>query len=161
MVLKIRKLYKIEKDIKDDPPDIKKKIREEKSKPIIDDIREYIDEYIDTAIALDGYIKKAFVYINNQFPKLIVYLKDGRLNIDNNVAENHVRPMAVGRKNWLFANSTDGAKALVAWYSIIETAKMNNLDPYKYLVHILTQIPIYRDKNKSLEDLLPWNVKLD
>jgi transposase len=161
MILKIRKLYKIEKDIKNDPLDKKKKIREVKSKPIIDDIREYIDEYIDTAIALNGYIKKAFVYINNQFPKLTIYLKDGRLNIDNNVAENHVRPMAVGRKNWLFAKSTDGAKALVAWYSIIETAKMNNLDPFKYLKYILTQIPIYRDKNKSLDDLLPWNVKLD
>ena len=161
MILKIRKLYKIEKDIKDDPPDKKKQIREEKSKPVIDDIRDYIDEYIDTAIALDGYIKKAFVYINNQFPKLIVYLKDGRLNIDNNVAENHVRPIAVGRKNWLFANSTKGAKSLAGWYSIIETAKMNSIDPYKYLTHILTQIPIYRFENKSLDDLLPWNVKLD
>jgi hypothetical protein len=61
----------------------------------------------------------------------------------------------------LFANSTDGAKALTSWYSIIETAKMNKLDPYKYLKYILTQIPIYKDENKSLEDLLPWNVKLD
>jgi len=161
ILLKIKKLYKIEKDIKDDPPDTKKKIREEKSRPIIYDIKDYIDEYIDTAIALDGYIKKAFVYINNQFPKLTIYLKDGRLNIDNNIAENHVRPMAVGRKNWLFAKSTDGAKALVAWYSIVETAKMNKLDPYKYLTYILTQIPIYRDKNKSLKNLLPWNVNLD
>jgi len=161
MILKIRKLYKIEKDIKDDPPDIKQKIREEKSRPIIDDIRLYVDEYIDTAIALDGYIKKAFVYINNQFPKLTVYLKDGRLNIDNNVAENHVRPIAVGRKNWLFANSTKGAKSLAGWYSVIETAKMNKIDPYKYLTHILTQIPIYRYEKKSLDDLLPWNVKLD
>ena len=161
ILLKIKKLYKIEKDIKDDPPDTKKKIREEKSRPIVYDIKDYIDEYIDTAIALDGYIKKAFVYINNQFPKLTIYLKDGRLNIDNNIAENHVRPMAVGRKNWLFAKSTDGAKALVAWYSIVETAKMNKLDPYKYLTYILTQIPIYRDKNKSLKNLLPWNVNLD
>ena len=161
MILKIRKLYKIEKDIKNLPPDKKQKIRGEKSRPIIDDIRKYIDEYIDTAIALDGYIKKAFVYINNQFPKLIAYLKDGRLNIDNNIAENHVRPIAVGRKNWLFANSVDGAKSLAGWYSIIETAKMNKLDPYKYLTHILTQIPIYRHENKSLEDLLPWNVKFD
>lgn len=159
MILKIRKLYKIEKDIKDDLPDKKQKVREEKSTPIINDIKKYIDEYIDTAIALDGYIKKAFVYINNQFPKLIVYLQDGRLNIDNNVAENHVRPIALGRKNWLFANSVDGAKSLTGWYSIIETAKMNKLDPYKYLTHILTQIPIFIHENKSLEDLLPWNVK--
>jgi len=147
--------------IKDDPPDIKQKIREEKSKPIIDDIREYIDENIFLAIKLDGYIKTAFVYINNQFPKLIVYLKDGRLNIDNNVAENHVRPIAVGRKNWLFANSTKGAEAMAGWYSIIETAKMNNLDPYKYLKYILTQIPIYRHENKNLDELLPWSVDLD
>jgi transposase len=161
MILKIRKLYKIEKDIKDDLPDKKQKIRKEKSQLIIDDIRKYIDEYIDTAITLDGYIKKAFVYINNQFPKLTIYLKDGRLNIDNNIAENHIRPIALGRKNWLFANSTDGAKSLVNWYSIIETAKMNNLDPYKYLTYILTQIPIYRHNNKSFEDLLPWNVKFD
>ena len=161
MILKIRKLYKVEKDIKDLPPDKKREIREEKSRLIIDDIRQYVDEYIDTAIALDGYIKKAFVYINNQFPKLTVYLKDGRLNIDNNIAENHVRPIAVGRKNWLFANSTKGAKSLAGWYSIVETAKMNNLDPYKYLTHILAQIPIYRYEDRSLDDLLPWNVKLD
>jgi len=161
ILLKINKLYKIEKDIKNDPPDIILKIREEKSRPIIDDIKDYIDENMFTAIKLDGCIKTAFTYINNQFPKLLVYLKDGRLNIDNNVAENHVRPIAVGRKNWLFANSVDGAKALVNWYSIIETAKMNKLDPYKYLTHILTQIPIYRHVEKPLDDLLPWNVKLD
>jgi hypothetical protein len=161
MILKIRKLYIIEKDIKDLTPDEKQKIRKEKSQLIIDDIRKYVDEYFDTAIALDGYIKKAFVYINNQFPKLIVYLKDGRLNIDNNIAENHVRPIAVGRKNWLFSNSTKGAKSLCGWYSVIETAKMNDLDPYKYLTHILTQIPIYRFENKSLDNLLPWNVNLD
>jgi len=150
ILLKIRKLYEIEKDIKEDPPDIKLKVREEKSRPIINEIKEYIDDNMFLAIKLDGYIKTAFTYINNQFPKLFVYLKDGRLNIDNNVAENHVRPIAVGRKNWLFANSTDGAKALVNWYSIIETAKMNNLDPYKYLTHILTQIPIYtHNKIKS------------
>jgi len=161
IILNIAKLYKIEKEIKNDPPDIKQKVREKKSKPIIDDIREYIDENIFLAIKLDGYIKKAFVYINNQFPKLIIYLKDGRLNIDNNIAENHVRPIALGRKNWLFANSTNGAHSLANWYSIIETAKMNNLDPYKYLTYILTKIPIYRHKGKSLEDLLPWNVEFD
>ena len=160
VILKIKKLYKIEKEIKDLPPDEKQKIREEKSAPIIDDIREYIDDNMFVAIKLDGYIKKAFVYINNQFPKLRVYLKDGRLNIDNNIAENHVRPIAVGRKNWLFANSTDGAKAITGWYSIIETAKMNSLDPYRYLTYILAQIPIYRFEGRSLDGLLPWNVEL-
>lgn len=161
VLLKIKELYKIEKKMKDDPPDIKQKIREEKSQPIIDNIKEYIDQNMFLATKLNGYIKTAFVYLSNQFPKLIIYLEDGRLNIDNNIAENHVRPIAVGRKNWLFANSTDGAKALANWYSIIETAKMNRLDPYKYLKHILTQIPIYTFEDKSLDSLLPWNVQLD
>ena len=77
------------------------------------------------------------------------------------MAANHVRPIALSRKNWLFANSTKGAVALCNWYSIIETAKMNNLDPYKYLTYILTNIPIYKHEDKPLDDLLPWNVKLD
>ena len=89
-------------------------------------------------------ISKAFVYLNNQFNKLSVYLEDGKLAIDNNKAENHIRPIAIGRKNWLFAASTKGADALVNWYSIIETAKANNLDPYKYLSHILRLLPIYK-----------------
>ena len=106
-------------------------------------------------------ISKAFVYLNNQFNKLSVYLEDGKLAIDNNKAENHIRPIAIGRKNWLFAASTKGADALVNWYSIIETAKANNLDPYKYLCHILRLLPIYKFEDKNTDDLLPWNVELE
>jgi len=154
----IQKLYKIEREIKDDPPDEKLLIRKEKSQPIIDTIRAWIDTKFFKAQTLGGAISKAFVYLNNQFAKLKVYLTDGRLNIDNNGAENHIRPMVLGRKNWLFATSIKGAEAIATWYTIIETAKANGLEPYHYLKHLLTEFPYYQRDNRNIEALLPWNV---
>jgi len=157
-IILIRKLYKIEKDIKDEPPDIKLKIREEKSLPIINTIRDWIDSNFFKSQEMGGAIAKAFVYLNNQFSKLNVYITDGRLSIDNNRAENHVRPIALGRKNWLFATSVKGANSIADWYSIIETAKLNGLEPYFYLKYLLTELPIYLRDGKDIEELLPWNV---
>ena len=157
----IAKLYKIEKDIKDDPPDKKRDIREEKSVQILDDIEIWCDEHFLHAHSIGGAIARAFTYLKNQLPKLSIYVEDGRLNIDNNIAENHIRPIALGRKNWLFATSTKGATALCNWYSIIETAKANGLDAYKYLVYLLTQLPIYEAERKDIEELFPWNVELE
>jgi transposase len=154
----IKNLYKIERDIKDDPPDMKYKIRQEKSYPIINTIRDWMDTRFFIAQQLGGAIAKAFVYLNNQFSKLKVYLTDGRLCIDNNGAENHVRPIAIGRKNWLFATSTKGADAIASWYTIIETAKLNCLEPYYYLKYLLTELPVYQRDNKNIEKLLPWNI---
>ena len=160
LVAQVAKLYKIEKEIKDDPPDKKKQIREEKSVQILKDIEEWFDTHFLEAHAIGGSIARAFTYLKNQFPKLKIYVEDGRLNIDNNIAENHVRPIAIGRKNWLFATSTKGATALCNWYSVIETAKANNLDAYAYLKHILTQLPVYESEGKDIDELLPWNVEL-
>jgi transposase len=154
----IKNLYKIERDIKDDPPDMKYKTRQEKSYPIINTIRDWMDTRFFIAQQLGGAIAKAFVYLNNQFSKLKVYLTDGRLCIDNNGAENHVRPIAIGRKNWLFATSTKGADAIASWYTIIETAKLNRLEPYYYLKYLLTELPVYQRDNKNIEKLLPWNI---
>jgi len=156
----VAKLYKIEKDIKDDPPDKKKLIREEKSVQIIKEIQEWCDTHFLNAHAIGGSIARAFTYLKNQLPKLSIYTEDGRLNIDNNIAENHVRPIAIGRKNWLFATSTKGASALCNWYSVIETAKANGLDAYAYLNYVLTQLPIYEAEGKDIEKLLPWNIEL-
>jgi len=160
LVAMLAMLYKIEKEIKDDPPDKKKQIREEKSALIIKEIAEWCDKHFLDAHAIGGSIARAFTYLKNQLPKLSIYVEDGRLNIDNNIAENHVRPIAIGRKNWLFATSTKGATSLCNWYSVIETAKANNLDAYAYLKHILTLLPIYEAEKKDIEDLLPWNVEL-
>jgi transposase len=160
LVVMVAKLYKIEKEIKDDSPDTKKLIREDKSAEIIKTIKEWHESNFLKVQALGGAIARAFIYLNNQFTKLSIYLEDGRLSIDNNKAENHVRPIAIGRKNWLFATSTKGATALCNWYSVIETAKANGLDPYAYLCHVLTLLPIYQHEGKDIEDLLPWNVEL-
>jgi transposase len=157
----VAKLYKIEKEIKDDPPDKKKSIREKESVQIINDITEWCDKHFLNAHAIGVSIARAFTYLKNQLPKLSIYTEDGRLNIDNNIAENHVRPIAIGRKNWLFATSTKGATALCNWYSIIETAKANGLDAYAYLNYVLTQLPIYKSDKKDIDDLLPWNVELN
>ena len=156
----IAQLYKIEKEIKDKPPNEKHALRKEKSEPIVKKIRVWLDENFFAAQKLGGAIAKAFVYLNNQFTKLCVYLEDGRLCIDNNRAENHVRPVALGRKNWLFATSTKGATALANWYSVIETAKANGLDPFAYLRHLLTELPVYQAERKDIDPLLPWNVSL-
>ncbi len=157
-IILIRKLYKIERYIKEDPPDIKLKIRKEKSLPIINTIRAWIDSKFFKSQEIGGAIAKAFVYLNNQFSKLKVYITNGRLNIDNNRAENHVRPIALGRKNWLFATSVKGACCIANWYSIIETAKLNGLEPYFYLKYLLSQLPIYLKNEQNIEELLPWNV---
>jgi len=157
-IILIRKLYNIEKESKDEPPDIKLKIREDKSIPVLNTIREWLNTKFFKAQELGGAIAKAFVYLNNHFAKLNIYTTDGRLLIDNNKAENHVRPIAVGRKNWLFATSVKGAEAIATWYSIIETAKLNGLEPYFYLKYLLTQLPIYQRDQKDIEELMPWRV---
>ena len=157
----ISKLYKVEKEIKTLPPDIKQKRREEESKPVIDEIDKWLERHITKANEYGGKLKTAVNYLYRQFPKLIIYLEDGRLDIDNNRVENHVRPIAIGRKNWLFATSTKGANCLANWYSIIESAKINNLDPYRYLCYVFTMFPVYNYENRDIDSLLPWNVVLD
>jgi len=157
----IGKLYKIEQKIKEDPPEKKYRTRQEKSLPVIDTIRQWLDVNFPAAQKHGGAIAKALGYLNNQFAKLRVYLEDGRLNIDNNGAENHIRPMVLGRKNWLFATSVKGAKALAVWYTVIETAKANGLEPYHYVKYLLTELPYYIRDGKDIEALLPWNVEGD
>ncbi|VAW97098.1 Mobile element protein [hydrothermal vent metagenome] len=76
---------------------------------------------------------KASLYLNNEWSKLIRYVDDGCYRIDNNLAENAIRPFVVGRKNWLFGQSVKGVKASANLYSLIETAKANGLEPYAYL----------------------------
>ena len=87
------------------------------------------------------------------------YIDDGRLAIDNNRSERAIKPFVIGRKNWLFANTVNGANASATIYSIIETAKANNLVPFKYLQFLLEKLTT-GDKEINIDDLLPWNVKL-
>jgi hypothetical protein len=92
--------------------------------------------------------------------KLIIYLEDGRLRPDNNLVENAIRPFVVGRKNWLFAGSPNGAKASAAFFSLIETAKANGVEPYAYLRHIFKKLPLAQT-GQDPKDLLPQNIDPD
>ena len=156
---RIQQLYLIEKRLRESQasPEMRFEVRQEKSRPILDDMKKWLDETRPYVLpsSLTG---KALAYMVNQWDHLIRYLDDGRLEIDNNLAENAIRPFAVGRKNWLFSNSVNGAKASANLYSIIETAKANGLEAYDYLRHIFTELP----KAKTLDAfdaLLPWNVR--
>jgi transposase len=80
-------------------------------------------------------------YLHNEWDKLVVYLGDGRLEIDNNLVENAIRPFVTGRKNWLFSDSVAGVEASANLYSLIETAKANGLEPYAYLREVYEQLP--------------------
>ena len=96
-------------------------------------------------------------YLHNQWQPLIGYLDDGTYPIDNNLAENAIRPFAVGRKNGLFVNSQAGAKASANLYSLIQTAKANGLNPYDYLKQVFTQLP-NATRIEDIEALLPWAI---
>ena len=96
----------------------------------------------------------AMSYALNQWPKLIVYCEDGNLNISNAAAENAIRPFTIGRKNWLFSDTPNGARASAMYYSLIESAKANGMEPFDYLSHILKELP-YADTVEKLEKLLP------
>nr|WP_276508159.1 transposase [Endozoicomonas acroporae] len=103
-------------------------------------------------------IHNAIGYALNQWPKLIIYCEDGLFNISNAAAKNAIRPLTVGRRNWLFADTPDGARASAIYYSLIESAKDNGLEPFEYICYVLEELP-YADTVEKLEALLPWNVK--
>jgi transposase len=103
------------------------------------------------------FMGKALQYLDNQWPWLIAYLEDGVYPIDNNPVENAIRPFAIGRKNWMFSASVDGAKASANLYSLIETAKANGLEPYAYLKHVFTELP-KAGNYEDVDRLLPENV---
>ncbi|WP_185235349.1 IS66 family transposase [Teredinibacter franksiae] len=154
----IHKLYAIEKKIKDEPPDKRYQVRQEQAKPILDKIKEWLDKSLQS-VAPKTKLGIALVYLNNQWDRLIAYLEDGCYPIDNNAAERAIRPFAIGRKNWMFSKSQAGAKASANLYSLIETAKANDLNTYDYLQHIFEELPNAQNV-EQIEGLLPWNVQL-
>ncbi|MFL7870589.1 MAG: IS66 family transposase [Anaerolineales bacterium] len=154
----IRDLYHLDNKGKEKPPDERKRYRQEVVKPHLERIRAWINDNQARALSYGGLLATAFTYIYNQWLKLIVFVEDARLQLDNNKAERHIRPIATGRKVWLFAQSEEGAKATAIWYSIVETAKANGIEPYWYLRKIFEEMPVYLRDNKPVDDLLPWNV---
>jgi transposase len=152
----IQKLYRIERQIKEQSAEQRYQVRQKLSVPILAEIKTWLNKSL-LQVPPTSKTGQALTYLNNQWHKLIRYCDDGRLSIDNNACENAIRPFVIGRRNWLFSDTVKGAKASANLYSLIETAKANGLEPYRYLRHVFNELP----KAKSLEaieELLPWQV---
>jgi transposase len=152
IIARIALLYKLESECKDMEPQNRCIIREQQAKPIIDGIFERLEELKPATIPKEP-LRKAIDYALNQRDGLYRYIKDGRLKPDNNTAENEMRPIAVGRKNWLFAGSERGGQAAALYYSLIQSCKACEVNPWEYLNDMLRRVmshPVNR-----LRELLP------
>ncbi|MBF4307496.1 IS66 family transposase, partial [Vibrio anguillarum] len=132
----IQKLYRIEALLHGESAQKKYAVRQEEARPLLKEFREWLDNAA-TRVSPKTKLGEAISYTLNQWEKLIRYIDDGLLSIDNNRAERAVKPFVIGRKNWLFSASTQGARSSAMLYSIIETAKANGLVPYDYIAHCL------------------------
>lgn len=151
----IRKLYAIEKVSREKglSADETREMRKEKAAPILEEFRSWMEERIHRTPP-EGLLGKALRYALNHWPKLIRYLDDGRISIDNNAAENAIRPFVIGRKAWLFSGHPNGAHAAATLYSLVETAKACGLEPYHYLRHLFEKLP-YARSEEDHRALLP------
>jgi len=154
----IRKLYAIEKASGDLCDAERYRVRQEKSLPLLATFKTWLEANVSKVLK-GSLTRKAMDYTLNQWDTLVGYCERGDLYISNVLAENAIRPFAVGRKAWLFADTTQGANASATCYSLIETAKANQLEPSAYIHHLLTHIA-EADTVEKLEALLPWNVDL-
>jgi len=154
----IGELYKIEHEAQDKNlnHDELRLLRQEKAKPVLHNFGLWLRETAPK-VPPQSLLGKAITYSLNQWQRLIIYVDDGCLRPDNNLAENAIRPFVIGRKNWLFAGSPEGADASAALYSLIETAKLNKLDPHKYMLYLLEKIPVTNKEN--FKELLPTLVE--
>ena len=156
MVALIGKLYAIERELRDSSPGERKAARQDRSKPILDKIKAWLDAKARKVLP-KGLLGEAIAYTLGLWPQLTTFLEDGHIPLDNNPAENAIRPFVVGRKNFLFSGSPAGAHASATLYSLIETAKANGLEPRAYLNFLFERLPGARTP-ETLDSLLPQNL---
>jgi transposase len=155
-IRQIAALYGVESEARGQPADARRTIRNAKAKPLMDTFHVWLEQQL-ARIPKGGDLAVAIRYALTRFTALSRHLDDGTLEIDNNIAERAIRGLAVGRKNWLFAGSDTGGQRAAAIYSLIETAKLNAINPEAWLADILPRIDDH--PNKRLAELLPWNWK--
>ena len=155
---RIGQLYDIEREIKGLSSDERRTVRQRKAKPKVEAFHVWAEAQL-TRIPGKSDLAKAFRYGLSRWPSFTLFLDDGRVAIDNNAAERGMRPIGVGHRNWLFAGSDTGAETLARAMTVIETAKMNGLNPQAYLTDIFGRI--HDHKINRLDELLPWNWRRD
>jgi transposase len=155
---RIGELYAIEGDIRGRQPEERCRVRDERSRPLLELLKQWLEEIL-VKLSKKSDTAQAVRYALGRWEALVRYVDDGRLEVDNNAAERALRVVALGRKNYLFAGSDRGGESAAAIYSLIGTAKLNHVDPETYLREVLSRIadhPINR-----IAELLPWNLVAD
>ena len=150
---RIRTLYEIEAELKDLSPEARVAQRQARSEPLLKDFRTWLDDSL-LKLPPGSSLAKAIGYALGRWAALRAYLRDGRISIDSNPVERALRGVALGRRNDLFAGSAGGGRRAALVYSLIETCKLNGVDPFAYLKDVLTRLPTL--KARDLDDLLPW-----
>ena len=155
----IRRIYEIEAEGKrlNYSPEQFVSLRQEKARPILDDFFKWLSKK-SLQVIPKSLLGLAVNYTLKQWVRLLVYLDHGDMTPDNNLAENAIRPFVIGRKNWLFSGTPDGAQASACLYSLIETAKANGLEPYRYLRYLFEKLP-FASSEEALHALLPMNLR--
>jgi len=153
-VERIDALFAIERDINGKPPAERARIRNERSRPLVIALEAWLREQRKT-LSAHSETAKAIAYSLNRWTSLTRFLDDGRLCMSNNAAERALRCVAVGRHNWTFAGSDEGGRRGAAIYTLIETAKLNDIDPQAWLADILARLPDH--PVRRIDELLPWN----
>lgn len=151
----INQLYGIERDLKAANDSERLVARQQRSQPLLDQLKAWLDK-TQPQVTAQNALGKAVNYLAGNWSRLVRYVEGGHLPIDNNRAENAIRPFVIGRKNWLFSDTPKGATASAQIYSLIETAKANGREPYAWLRYILERVPA-ANSIEDFEALLPWN----
>jgi len=158
----IRKLYRIERELREEKEKRKLadeefvKKRKEQAEPVLNDFKTWLLNHVDK-IPPSLLLGKAIEYSLGQWDKLVRYLESPYLTPDNNASENAIRPFVIGRKAWMFNQSPDGAKSSCGMYTLIQTAKLNGLQPFDYLMKLFEEAPLALTLD-AWEKLLPWNI---
>lgn len=152
---RIGELYAIEAQIRGQPADDRKRIRQHQARPLLNELEIWLRQRLLT-LSTQSDTTKAINYMLNQWQALTYYCEDGVAEIDNNIAENALRGVCLGRKNFLFLGADSGGERAAAMYGLIGTARLNGIDPEAYLRYVFTHIADY--PVNQVADLLPWNV---
>jgi transposase len=152
---RIAALYRIEADVRGQPPDLRRQRRQEMTRPLIDELRVVIDDAL-RRLSPKAAMAKALAYGRKRWPALTRFVENGSAEIDNNIAERAMRSIAIGRKNWLFAGSKAGGERAAAIYSVIETAKLNGIEPQAYIADVIEKIASDWPASRW-DELMPWN----
>jgi hypothetical protein len=154
-IARIGALYGIEEDVRGKPAELRCSVRQARARPLLDDLRSWLEKSL-RSLSTKSETAGAIRYALSHWRALTRYVDDGLLEIDNSAAERGLRAVALGRKNYLFCGSNSGGERAGAIYSLVGSAKLNGLDPERYLRQVLTRIaehPVNR-----IDELLPWNL---